>query len=286
MDRKNIIIVKKQLDKKTINDIIRVFKGRDYELFYGHYPNHTKEFLSKHRHSHNRYYVIGGDGFIHEAIQSLANTENELVIVPMGTGNDLARSIMLNKEPLDFINDSFDLPASKIDLLKANDIYCVNNICIGLDAYVGAHVHDGGANWLKGPIKYFYSTIRYLRHLDGFMSEIYYKDKRIYDGKLLLGAFCNGGYYGGGVQIGKFAKLDDGLIDVNLMRGINLFQLLMYLPFLFTKNLDKLSKFYHRKVANISFNSSIEVVIDGEIYPKGKYDVSVEKQALNIVLYK
>ena len=47
---------------------------------------------------HNcRIYAVGGDGLIHEIVQGIVGSDNELVVIPAGTGNDFIRSIADSK---------------------------------------------------------------------------------------------------------------------------------------------------------------------------------------------
>lgn len=283
--KKHIIIIKPPIKSRIVSEIEEIFAGKDYEIFISNHSGHSKEITKRYRNENYRFYVFGGDGLIHEVAQNLVGTANELVVVPTGTGNDLARSIGKDMKAIDFLKRSFEQEATLIDVIQCNDVYCVNNLCCGVDSYIAQHVHDGIAGFLKGPIKYFFAAVRSLNYFDGFHTVLNYKGKEIFNDKLLVVAFCNGGYYGGGVRIGREAKLNDGFIDLNLIGHIPFLLIIRYLPALFKSDLKKIKSYYHRKIKEISFTSSIDVTIDGEKYPKGTYQVKIKEKQLRIVIY-
>ena len=53
-----------------------------------------------------RIYAVGGDGMVHEIVQGLVGSDNELVIIPAGTGNDFIRTIADTSDPYELLKIS------------------------------------------------------------------------------------------------------------------------------------------------------------------------------------
>src|SRR6185437_15675058 len=64
----------------------------------------AEDFIAEHRlaYSIKSVTVIGGDGTINTVIQSIANTNIALAVLPAGSGNDTARALRLTNEPFQF----------------------------------------------------------------------------------------------------------------------------------------------------------------------------------------
>ena len=61
---------------------------------------HAMQLLAKSYSGCNyRIYAVGGDGMIHEIVQGLVGSDNELVVIPTGTGNDFVRTIADENDP-------------------------------------------------------------------------------------------------------------------------------------------------------------------------------------------
>ncbi len=71
-------------------------KEIEYELFETRYPGHATELAQRLvEEGERRIIILGGDGTISEVVNATVNTEVELGIISVGTGNDLARSLDL-----------------------------------------------------------------------------------------------------------------------------------------------------------------------------------------------
>lgn len=184
--------------------------------------------------------VVGGDGMAHLAVGLLAEVDVPLGIVPTGTGNDLARGLGL---PIGDVGASVTRIVAalageprRIDavrILGADGVERDRFVCVfsaGFDAVVNER-----ANRLRRPrgaSRYILALLlelallrprRYRLVIDGVAEE----------GNALLAAVANNRSLGGGMMIAPDARLDDGLLDLVLVRPLGRFAFLRVFPRVF-----------------------------------------------------
>ena len=175
---------------------------------------------------HLRVYACGGDGTFNECVCGAAQLENVAVApFPTGTGNDFCRMFGEEKDAfrdLDALLNGWEHP---VDLIDVNGRWCDNIASVGIDARIGCSVHKysklpviGGAagyvvSLLVNVCKGISSKMR-VRVGDDFRSE----------GKHTLVCACNGRFYGGGFNPSLDAMPDDGIMDVYIVKKVNLAQ--------------------------------------------------------------
>lgn len=177
-----------------------------------------------------RFYACGGDGAVHEIANGIYGFQNvEMGCIPMGTGNDYIRNYGTEKQFLD-IEAQLQGAAVDSDLIRYVEYldgmakvprYCINMFNIGFDC----NVVDQTAQvkkWplIKGSLAYIISVGIMLVRKKGANLRVEYEDGHVFDGKMLLIAVANGCYCGGGVKGIPLSVLDDGLMDVSLVRDI------------------------------------------------------------------
>lgn len=288
MEKKHIFIMKQNLQNTKLETmIVSVMKKYHYEIKYTKYPRHATEIVKKYQGCKHRIYAVGGDGMVHEIVQGLIGSDNELVVIPAGTGNDFIRTIANTNDPCELLKMSLSLKAQPIDLIKANDIYCINVFCCAFDSDIANNVHNyQQIKYLPRALQYANVLIRRISKYCLYPTVLYQDKKRIYEGNLIVGAFCNGKYFGGGFKIGKDANIQDGLIDINLVSSLKKRAIPYYLFLLFTGKLEKGKLYYHNKLKTVDIETKQKVNIDGETYLAGNYHLEIVKNMLKVVLYK
>ncbi len=197
--------INKHIELKKYNVLYETtkYKGHAHEI-----ARHYKEEGIK------KIVAVGGDGTVNEIGSAIINTDISLGIIPRGTGNGLARylSIPLNaKNAIKILNN----PSIRIiDAARINDKYFFCTSGVGFDAHVG-NIFDKYKK--RRPVNYFIATIREF---------ITYKPKKYtlwFDNhkkkvKSLLITFANAGQYGNNIYISPDAKIDDGLLDLCILK--------------------------------------------------------------------
>jgi YegS/Rv2252/BmrU family lipid kinase len=163
--------------------------------------------------------LVGGDGSVHTAVDALRRrgelTPGEpLGLVPLGTGNDLARTLGIPLEPADAAQALLDGSPRPLDLLVDEDGGVVVNVVhlgVGAEAAekaTGLKDRLGKAAYPVGSVLAAAGPTGWdLRvEVDGSVVEV--------DGPALMVVVANGRTIGGGAEVAPDAAPDDGLLDV------------------------------------------------------------------------
>lgn len=164
-----------------------------------------------------RLLVAGGDGTVHHAVQGLAGTDCALGVIPLGTGNDLAGTLGLPPDLDAAVARALTGEVRRIDLARVGETYCVGYAGVGFDSEVTRFANE--ARILRGPLVYFYSVIHTLiTFVPPWMKVTY--DGGAFEGRVMFAVVNNLPRFGGGMLIAPDARIDDGLLDLVIVREI------------------------------------------------------------------
>jgi YegS/Rv2252/BmrU family lipid kinase len=179
--------------------------------------------------------VIGGDGTLRDAAAGLDGTDSTRLsvgLIPAGTGNDLARTLRLPRDPRKALKIALYGEERWLDLWRWNQVLFVNVAGVGLDAAVAAEV-NAHSNRLHGAPAYMAALARVLPRFHPPALTLEWPEGR-WHGAAWLTAFGNGQCYGGGMKIAPAAVPDDGLLDVVVIEDVSRGELLRQFPLLFS----------------------------------------------------
>lgn len=290
-EMKHIFILKPDTDQKLVNHIVKTMQGRQYKLCFTKDLVDARHIAQKYRDLQEtcRIYAVGGDGFVHQVVNGMIFSHHELVVIPAGTGNDLARTIYQHLDPLKILNESLTMSAQPVDVIRCNDsLYCINVFCCGLDAEVGnlVNVKRRDIRYMPRSLHYMLTILEKITHLRFYPTVISRNDQELFAGDVVVCAFCNGHYFGGGFKIGYDGEIDDGYIDINVISDIAKRHLLQYVKALVTGRLHKTKKYQHFSEKDVIVKTSQYVNIDGEMYDPGIYHLSCLHHSLKVVYRK
>ncbi|MDQ4053150.1 MAG: diacylglycerol kinase [Actinomycetota bacterium] len=176
--------------------------------------------------------VCGGDGMVNIGIQAVATTPTPLGIIAAGTGNDIARYFDLpRKDPLAGAQRVIDGNPRTIDLVRVGGHrFFATVMAAGFDAVVNERANR--MTWPKGQMRYNLATLAELRTFQP-LSYTLDLDGRSMNLDAMLVAVGNGPSFGGGLRIAEGAKLDDGLLDVVIIKPMGKVELVRTYPKLF-----------------------------------------------------
>jgi len=158
----------------------------------------------------------------------LAGTRAALGVVPAGRGNDLARTLEVPLQPVEALRHALTAPIRDIDLGRAGKRWyaCIGGV--GFDGEVAAVARRVGKA-MPGPFVYPWAVIRKLPGFAPPHVRVEY-DGKVWEGRAMMALFANGSTFGGGMRIAPDALLDDGLLDLVLVREVGKLELLRVFP--------------------------------------------------------
>jgi diacylglycerol kinase (ATP) len=201
--------------KRIENSILRAFAPGEALVIYSEGQGHAQKIASEFVRKATPYCIaVGGDGTVNEVASALVNTDTVLGIIPAGSGNGLSNYLHIPhvvKQAIEVIQHNF---IRTIDAGKLNDQYFFCTCGIGFDALVGHDFARGNQRGLPGYIrsalKQFirYRPKKYRLKIDGQKQKV----------RAFLITMANAGQYGNNFYISPGAKIDDGLLDICIVK--------------------------------------------------------------------
>jgi YegS/Rv2252/BmrU family lipid kinase len=158
--------------------------------------------------------AAGGDGTVGALAAAVAEAQGVLGIVPAGRGNDFARQLGIPSEPERVAAVLRDAEPVAVDLAEAAGRLVAGSVYTGVDAVANAYTNrsrlPAGLAYYVGP----------LRAVMGWRSAAYRitVDGEVIDHSGFTVVVANSGYYGNGLHIAPAAAVDDGALDVVVIK--------------------------------------------------------------------
>src|SRR5580765_5028259 len=227
--------------------------------------------------------VCGGDGMVHLGVQAVAGVDTPLGIIPAGTGNDVARYLDLPRsDPALAANVVARGKARVIDLARVGSVYFVTVLAAGFDAIVNERAN--AMTWPKGQMRYNLATLAELRVLAPipYVLELDGVEERL---EASLVAVGNGPSFGGGLRITEGAVLDDGMLDVVVIKPLSKLELLRTYPKLFKGTHVHHPQYRHHRVRRVTVAApGIVAYADGERIGALPLTIEVAPGALRVLV--
>ncbi len=207
----------------------------------------------------------GGDGTMNAAAPALVETGLPLAILPLGTANDLARSLGL---PLDPVAAARFIPTARpqpVDLGWVNGHYYFNVASIGFSAELaGELTSEAKKRW--GVFGYAVAAVRVLRKVRPFGVTIEH-DGKVEKVTTIQVSVGNGRHYGGGMTVEQEAAVDDGKLDFYSLEVKHWWRLLALLPALRRGTHGKAEdvRAFHTQEIRVTTRKPRPVNTDGEL---------------------
>ena len=255
----------------------------DVDIRFTEYAGHASEMARKAvDNGIDTVVAIGGDGTINETARALVGSDVKFGIVPMGSGNGLARHAQIPLETRHALECIREGHAERVDYGTVNDHIFFCTAGIGFDARVSARFAELGA---RGPINYLRSFVTLLGDYKPATYDIYTDDGEVKEQAFMI-AIGNASQWGNNAYITPHASMQDGMLDVTLVKPFPIIQVPHMALQLFTKQLDTNSNI-------LSFRSShIRIVmpqpdvvhVDGEpLQMDGTLDIQTHCGQLLII---
>jgi diacylglycerol kinase (ATP) len=199
-------------------------------------------------------------------MNGLIGTETALGVLPLGTVNIWAREMGLSMDMLKAAESIAKSELTKIDVGMAGNRYFLLMAGIGFDAAVTATVRSEEKR-LLGAIAYVKQAIQIAWNFRGVRLKLRIDGKRV-RGKILMVIVGNSQLYGGVIKFTAHATIDDGLLDVCVIKGQGMLSAPRRLISIFARhyNRDPLVKYYQAKQVEIrgKLGKALPVQVDGD----------------------
>lgn len=256
-----------------IEIVITKFKGEATEIV-----------CQKLTEDYHYFVAVGGDGTVNEIAKALINTQAIMGIIPVGSGNGLARHLQIPLQPrkaIQFINKR-KFQAIDYGLINNTPFFCTCGV--GFDALIGEKFAQCKGRGLSNYVK---TTIREYFNYKPEMYQITIDTERKISCPAFLITFANGSQYGNNAYIAPNADICDGKLDMCILSPFKLYNAPGIGIRLFARNIDKSSLMHSKKATKVLLERAAEGVIhfDGEPCRMGKkLEISVINKGLNVIV--
>lgn len=290
-DKRNIIFVMNPISgtghKSGISKIIENTLDKEYydfSIVETQYRGHASEISESAKNNGVDIVVaVGGDGTVNEVARSIVNSNTALGIIPCGSGNGLARHLMIPMDihkAVEVINKHM-IHNLDYGIINGRPFFCTCGM--GFDAFISMKFAESGK---RGPVTYLENILR-----EGlkYKPEVYEIEdengKRSY--RAFLVSCANASQYGNNAYIAPQASMSDGLLDVIIMEPFDMLDAPQISIDMFNKTLDRNSKiktFRTRKI-HIHRQKPGYIHYDGDpIMSDADVDISVVDKGIKIVI--
>lgn len=274
-------------------DFLKKKEGSDDQVYETVSPGDAERFvyelLQKQPDTH--LFVYGGDGTVCEAVNGImrsgAHDSAWITVIPTGSGNDFIRNF----------KDRMGL--FKVDIIQYNDRYAVNMLNIGFDC----NVVDKLIKYKRLPLvtgsgAYILGVADVFMHKMGERITISltdrYGNEETLDDEFLLAAVANGQFYGGGFRAASLAVLDDGLLDVMIIKKVSRLKFISligdyqkgdHMNPITGKPVEKFREFISfGKYSRVQIKNIRKICVDGEVEALEEVNITVLEKALNVAV--
>ncbi|HAC16447.1 MAG TPA: hypothetical protein DCE78_10960 [Bacteroidetes bacterium] len=216
--------------------------------------------------------ACGGDGTVNEVFSQVvkllpSNPNLVLSVLPMGSGNDFAKSVHFSTNPQVAIEQLKSAFVHHIDFVvyssNHGNGYMFNTMNIGLGGQINFEASK--VKKLKGPLIYIYSALKSVFNVVSADVDLIIDGNHSYENMVML-TIANGSIEGGNFKVAPMATNDDGVLDVVTVAPLPVWKLLPLLP-LFLLGRQRWSKAVKfRKCRSLILESSLPIPlhVDGE----------------------
>ena len=228
--------------------------------------------------------AIGGDGTVN-TVASLANRYQKiLAIIPKGSGDGLARFLGIKRNLREAISVLLAGSIIEIDIAYLSKNFFINVAGTGFEAEVAHRFGNSGIRGLYGYTKTIFNT--FTKHEERFVKMKV--DSKILTIRYFSLSIANGSQWGNNFEIASKADIQDGLLDVAVMKKPKWYQVLSLITYLKNSQQQDNKLFTYYKASEIDIKKSGKVWhIDGEpVLLKNKKEIRLVPRSLKVIVPK
>ncbi|MFL3014710.1 MAG: diacylglycerol/lipid kinase family protein [Candidatus Neomarinimicrobiota bacterium] len=277
---------------KILEKIKPIFidKGAEIDIIQTEYAGHAVQ-LAKNLDlsGYDGLCAIGGDGTLFEMVNGMLNREDgqifPLGLITGGTGN----AFMHDLNCLDPVEASERIIKGSLRPVDIARVETKNNIYFSFNIVGWGIVADAGyvaenLRWLGG-LRYDIASILEVLIGKKRMAKLILDDETL-DGDFVFVMCCNTIHTGKGMKIAPYSKIDDGKLDLVIVRRTSRIELLKLFPKLFSGEHVKSPLVEYRQVRRLSIvpKQDSSLLIDGELIGRTPVNISLEPKSINVLV--
>lgn len=244
--------------------------------------------------------AVGGDGTIHEVVNGLfiqkavPTTDVCLAVIPTGTGNDWIRMYGIPStyaEAVDALVKKKTVlqDVGKVDFYETrveHTRYMANVAGLGYDAVVNLKYNNLKDEGKYGKGLYLRSTVKTFISFSSKHFEILADGEPFYSGLVFSGAVGIGRYNGGGMLQTPKASVDDGLMDLTIIKKMSKYKVMRNFKVLFSGNIYSFPKVLFKQCRSLEIKTVPEtrIEIDGEAVGTSPFRFSLVPKSIKVVV--
>jgi YegS/Rv2252/BmrU family lipid kinase len=226
--------------------------------------------------------ALGGDGLLRPLAGALKHTDSALALIPCGRGNDLARVLGVPTDPAEATRLAVEGEERLLDVGNVEGTPFMGIASVGLDSDANRIANE--AKLVKGNAVYVYSALRALAAWKPATFTVTVDGERhqITGYSVAVG---NSKAYGGGMLILPRAELDDGKLDVMLVKETSKLRCLIELPKIFkgTHVDSEHVEFLRGEEIEVSADRPFVIYADGDPIGATPAIIRVERRCLRVI---
>lgn len=193
----------------------------------------THNFIQKNWDKIDIFVVVGGDGTVSSVASHLINSDKKLAIFPSGSGNGFAKETNFQQDINQLHTKLKEGNSRVIDTFFINEHFGINVAGVGFDAFIAKefeHTQRGFWNYIKICIRYYFS-------FQGISITLETENGQKISGRYFFVSIANSRQFGNNAYIAPNAQLNDGLLDIVLVKKTPFWKTLQFIYQLFNKKI-------------------------------------------------
>jgi YegS/Rv2252/BmrU family lipid kinase len=217
--------------------------------------------------------AVGGDGMVASLAGAVVDAGAVLGIVPSGRGNDFARQLGLGGTPEQVAATLLGARPRSVDVVDVGGRVVVGSVYAGVDSLASEIVDR--AHRLPRSLQYPYAAVRSVVEFRPSSYDLVV-DGQAHRFDAFTVVVANSGYYGSGMHVAPDAVLDDGLLDVVVIRAASKLRLIRALPKLYDGSHVGLDEVVVLRGRSVSVTAADPVLAYGDGERLGPLPVTAE----------
>ncbi len=263
----------------------------NYEIYETKRRKHATEIVRNLSDSTDLFIVMGGDGTLSEVINGISPEQNnmpKILVLPLGSGNDFAKEVN-DKNSSEVILECLisrnciekSVNLSTVELSENNgkrvNFQFVNALGIGFDSYVAYLNLENKV--LSGIPSYILAVFKGIKKYIPIEPTIEIDGEPHSDAsEKLLVTVGNNKTSGGGFYLNPYAKIDDDILDVTVIKHLSPMEIVRKLPKVLINKTEQIPEFLHKngKQISIALKNPFIVHADGEIFSEKAVNIDIK----------